>query len=87
MSPDALASMALRLAVDYDASITSWRRTPRHNAAVGGAPASKHLSGHAVDLVLDDPSRTAALLAEARAAGLVAIPESDHIHLSAPVDA
>jgi hypothetical protein len=59
---------------------TSWFRSPRENAAVGGHPWSQHLVGLAADLVSPEPGRLAARL---RAEGLVVVVEADHVHVQA----
>lgn len=62
-------------------SVTSWIRTPRRNLSVGGVMRSKHVSGLAVDVVVesyvtcDDRHLLAADL------GLKLVIESDHDHL------
>lgn len=38
----------------FPASVTRIISTPTHNAEVGGAPKSKHLTGEAIDLVFDN---------------------------------
>lgn len=75
------AQLALEIAMRHSASITSWYRTQNRNRAVGGHPQSKHLQGLAVDLVPDDTSSKHAIIADASAAGLLAIDEGDHIHI------
>ena len=67
----------------YSCSVTSWIRTPKRNAKVGGAPGSRHLLGMACDLVPDDPLEKPAIIAAARRVGLDAIDEGDHIHIEA----
>lgn len=71
----------LRLALEHRASVTSWVRTTKRNTEVGGHPASQHLTGTAVDLVLDDFTRKEELLKAARKLNLIAIDEGDHIHI------
>lgn len=67
-----------------DFSVTRWRSTSLRNAAVGGAPGSKHLSGDAVDLVCDSDE---ALLICARFAFQKNVPgieldmTNKHLHL------
>ncbi|MHC4607351.1 MAG: D-Ala-D-Ala carboxypeptidase family metallohydrolase [Planctomycetota bacterium] len=70
------------LRVPRSTLVTSWYRDPEKNAAVGGHPRSLHLSGLALDLVL--PTRdVAGFVAMARAAGLIAVAEPDHVHVQA----
>lgn len=44
----------LLLVGQVDFSVTSWIRTEKRNHMVGGVETSKHLTGQAVDIVLDD---------------------------------
>lgn len=71
------------LAVVYQSSVTSGRRTAKRNAAVGGKPASCHQDGMAADLVPDNVADRAPLLQAAHRLGLDAVDEGDHIHLEA----
>lgn len=64
----------------HSCSITSWIRSPEHNARVGGVPTSKHLTGLAVDAVLDSEDYEA-FAEDARSLGLKAIVYDDHVHL------
>ena len=76
-------NVALTLHVRFPFSVTSWMRTPKRNAMVGGHPSSKHMLGTGLDVVLDDTGPVArdAFVAEARKLGLVAVVEDDHIHI------
>lgn len=80
---DKLQFIALiaQLALEHGASISSWLRTLRHNAAVGGKPKSHHLTGHAADLVLDDHDRAPKLIAAAQKLGLQAFDDKTHVHV------
>lgn len=61
-----------------DVQLSSWWRSLAENGAAGGAPRSQHLVGTAIDVVTRD---RALVVAEARAVGLVAIDEGDHVHV------
>ena len=61
--------------------VTSWLRSVTANKAVGGVDESYHLDGCGADLILDHTSRNGAAIATARALGLDAVDEGDHIHV------
>ena len=61
-------------------SVTSWIRSAKHNAAVGGVPNSLHLLGAAVDIVFDDPAGESQAIAEFTAAHIHTYKETDHLH-------
>ena len=66
-------------------TVTSGRRTPERNAAVGGAANSYHLSGQAMDLTPPPGMNMAQLEQRLRASGLQfaeLINEGDHIHVA-----
>lgn len=65
----------------HNASVTSWIRSPKRNAAVGGLPTSLHVRARAVDVVPDDPASYPAMIAEARAAGLDVLHHKGHLHV------
>ena len=85
MTPVEFAINVMTYCYRFDASITSYLRTTRHNASVGGVSNSPHLLGLGADVVydkevpLEDRKKTAAALR------LLVIPEGDHDHLQ-PVD-
>lgn len=62
---------------------TSWWRSWDENLAAGGStnPLSQHLAGLAVDVVARPPSTPRGIVQAARASGLVAVDEGDHIHI------
>jgi hypothetical protein len=71
--------------VSSGAKITSGRRSPERNAAVGGAKNSYHLRGQAVDLVPAPGQTMAQLEADIRASGAEfaeIINEGDHVHVA-----
>ncbi len=65
--------------------VTSLRRTPAHNRAVGGVPNSHHLGGRAIDIARRAGVRHADVAAAYRKAGFVLIEsldEGDHSHFA-----
>ena len=64
-------------------SVTSGLRTKKRNTAVGGHPRSRHLTGFALDVVLDDmaPEKILAYQNELRQSGFLGINEGDHVHV------
>jgi hypothetical protein len=71
------------LANKHGAQITSITRTPEENRRVGGVPNSYHLTSQAGDFVVPQQNK-AQFMADARAMGLDAIDEGDHIHVEPP---
>ena len=63
------------------ASVTSYGRTAKRNATVGGALNSNHLQWLGADVVYDEPVNKARRDQIARRYGLEVIEESDHDHL------
>jgi uncharacterized protein YcbK (DUF882 family) len=64
-------------------TITSWYRPPAVNRAVGGARFSKHIEGHAVDILIDglDPRDVTAKLSETWDGGVGDSPSFTHLDL------
>lgn len=72
MSPQALTAFdALQNSWDQPLQVTSAYRDPQHNAAVGGAKGSQHMSGNAYDISVANMPREMQLklIEEAKAAG------------------
>lgn len=69
------------LAVVVPGSVTSWGRSLKRNAAVGGDPFSGHLFWLGVDYVADDPRQLERARTYCRLVGLVLVVEKDHWHL------
>jgi hypothetical protein len=86
-SPSAPAGQVSALVTSLfpGAQITSGRRSPEHNRAVGGVPNSQHLAGQALDFV-KPPGVTLAQVKQALAAQGVnlteALDEGDHFHIA-----
>jgi hypothetical protein len=79
-----LFSFGLRvfaLCFKYQASISSWGRTPKHNKDVGGVPNSYHMLWIGCDVVLDVMAKNEEFESDAGELGLKAILEGDHYHL------
>lgn len=63
-------------------TVTSGRRCPAHNAAIGGAPDSQHLQGMAADIATDTSSAAYALVKAAFAVGVPFIEVAPHhVHI------
>lgn len=64
-------------------TVTSWYRPPAINRAVGGARFSKHIEGHAVDIIVNglDPRVVTRKLAETWEGGLGDSPAFSHLDL------
>lgn len=76
----------LQLCLLHDCSVSSWVRTAKRNASVGGSIYSQHLLGLAVDLVPDEPAKIPDIMRDARRLDLVPIDEWEHkkhIHVQA----
>lgn len=75
------AIITIELCNEFDASVTSWKRTRKRNLDVGGRSDSFHLEGLGADVELDDGSRAPAFVEAARARGLDAVDEGDRVHI------
>lgn len=65
----------------YKFSVTSYLRTEKRNAIVGGMKNSKHLIGLAVDVVLDDETQKTEFMEACSRLDITCVDEKDHIHL------
>lgn len=77
------------LAGHRDVRVTSARRSPERNRAVGGVPGSLHLQGRAIDVVgprgtLEHLARAARAPSERSPGGgaVEVLMESDHLHIA-----
>ena len=75
---EAFVRRAYSIGTDLNVAITSFHRTVSHNREVGGSDTSQHLIATAWDVAGPDQDL---YLARARAAGLTAIDEGDHVHV------
>ncbi len=85
MTREAFAAAVYSYARRFDASVTSWIRSPHHNAEVGGAAESPHVTGLGVDVVYDVQPKRDDAASYAALLGLRLLRESDHDHLQ-PLD-
>jgi hypothetical protein len=69
------------LALKYNASVSSWGRTPEHNAEVGGHPQSWHMLWLGMDVIFKPMVKNVEFEGDADLLGLQAIFEGDHYHL------
>lgn len=74
-------SKIIMLSYEFHFSVTSWIRSEKRNKAVGGLVASLHLSGYAVDVVLDEDVDKAFFNFVADSYGLYVYDEGDHLHI------
>ncbi len=83
MTPAAFADAVRAYCARMRGSVTSWIRTPEHNALVGGALESAHLYQLGADVVYEPAPRPDEAKGKAAAArlGLTLIREGDHDHL------
>jgi len=84
IDPEAVRDFAYKLAllaVHHPFTVTSWLRTPKRNALVGGKAESRHLDGLGADCVLDKDEPAMPFMTHARQLGLVVLDEGDHIHV------
>lgn len=81
LPPLAFATSLLAYCTATGGSVTSWGRTPIHNAKVGGVPTSYHLTWQAADVVYDAPIPITRRQIHAKHLGLELTPEDDHDHL------
>ena len=68
----------------YPCSTESLDRTPYHNASVGGAKRSYHVTGQAADLIFDSPSELLPAANYAKSLGFGGIEvdmRNNHLHL------
>lgn len=63
--------------------VTSYWRSKGKNESVGGAGASQHLIGTAMDLVYPNAAAKRAAIANMKAMRLVVVDEGDHVHVQA----
>ncbi|HEX9439653.1 MAG TPA: D-Ala-D-Ala carboxypeptidase family metallohydrolase [Roseiflexaceae bacterium] len=82
-TPESFRCAVRALRLIHHASETSGGRSAARNRARGGDPHSQHLEDLAEDLVCDEPARHERLAADARTLGLIAVVDSDHVHIQA----
>ena len=93
--PNLLEELILKLDKDvrksciiFNASVTSWGRTPARNKKVGGSGTSWHLDWLARDIVFDDPKDYTEYKVYMKAKGYRIIPSNDgayHVQYDWPV--
>ena len=64
-------------------SATSYWRSSTKNESVGGASASQHLIGTAIDLTYPNYQARQAAISRMRAQRLIVVDEGDHVHVQA----
>ena len=86
LDPEHLDRMQrLRAALGSPIVVTSWYRSPQHNAAVGSSPFSMHPVGRATDFLVGPTERTQGaivrLAAELGFTGIGTYPDSGFVHV------
>lgn len=69
------------LAKQFNITIISWWRSPKHNAILDGHERSFHLEGLAADIFPDDPADLGPIADKARALGLQVSPGNSTVHV------
>jgi len=69
------------LTAAFPCSVTSGKRSPGRNEAVGGVANSLHLGDLARDVVLDDTNHVTQFVALAKRLGMWTLVEHDHVHV------
>lgn len=83
MDPAAFWTAIITIGLATRGSVTSWLRSDRHNAAVGGAQGSLHTIGLAVDMIFDEPADALRAAIYFRRAGAHVLDEGNHLHVQA----
>jgi hypothetical protein len=68
------------IAEKYGGSVTSGLRSVQRNARVGGHLRSRHRSGFALDVVLDEEKDNAEFTEACWRVGISVLDEGDHLH-------
>jgi Zn-dependent M28 family amino/carboxypeptidase len=85
MTPEEGCSKVKAFCAATGGSVTSWGRTAKRNALVGGHPDSWHQDWLAWDVVYDTPVPLRVAQRAARHHGLKLVREHDHDHLQPEV--
>jgi len=84
ITPTQFLERMMALSGRFRFRVKSYYRSPLSNLEVGGVSNSLHQLWLAMDIVLEDTSHTLEFINAAQRLGLVALDESDHIHVQAP---
>jgi hypothetical protein len=71
----------LTLRTRWEFSVTSWGRTVKHNADVGGVPGSDHLLWLGLDVIMEPPGKNFTFEKDCIKLGLTALDEKSHYHI------
>lgn len=81
MTPTLFHEAMMTLSTKYDFRVTSYFRSPKSNAAVGGVSRSWHQLWMACDVVLEEATQAADFVHDAQLLGLKVLNEGDHLHV------